>query len=116
MQKTITAVAAYDVYTPRVAAVLAGACALSVFLYGIFLLLAVVHTTTRTSLEKQITAHMAMLGDLEAEYLAQTKNFTPERAQELGFAAPVAVTTVFAGGSAGALAQQNRDTLSLRSR
>lgn len=116
MQRTLEAIAVYDAYTPKAAAILSGICAVSVFLYGIFLLLAVVHTTQRTALEKQITVHMALLGDLEAQYLAQTKNFTPERAQELGFAAPVAVTTVFAGGAAAALAQHNADALSFNTR
>lgn len=98
MQHTITRVLSYQPYIPRVGAVLGGICAIAIFLYGAFLLLAVMHTAARTSLEKQISATMAELGDLEAVYLAETKKLTPERATDMGFAAPVAVSVVFTAG------------------
>ena len=90
-----------------------GLCALAIFLYGVFLLLAVMHTAARTSLEKEITATVAMLGDLEAEYLAETKKLTPERAVELGMVVPQTVSVVFTAG-AGALGRADAEALSLR--
>ena len=88
----------YQLYLSRTIAVLAGVCALSVFLYGTFLLMAVAHTAARTTAQKQIATITGHLGDLEMNYLAATKTLTPEHAHELGFVAPasVAVATVYA--------------------
>ncbi len=93
----------YQAYLSRTAAVLAGLCAVSVFLYGIFLLLAVEHTASRSAAQNQINTLTAQLGTLETQYLGETQNITPQTASALGFVAPVEVSTVFAGKSASTL-------------
>lgn len=86
----------YHAYLARVAALLAALCALSVFLYGIFLLMAVAHTAARSEAQSQIVHLSASLGDLEAQYLSQDRMITPEHAQELGYVKPQAISTVYA--------------------
>ncbi len=83
-------------YLTRTIALLGMCCTLSVFLYGIFLLMAVTHTASRTAAERQINKISAHLGDIEMAYLTQQKALTPERAAELGFVKPQSVSTVFA--------------------
>ena len=86
-------------YTPvlnKVSTVLAGLIALSVLLYGIFLLEAVANTAKRTAAEKQVRELTAQTGTLEAQYLSLTQEMTPARAQALGFVTPQKVTTVYA--------------------
>jgi len=89
-------IALYTTYTTRLAAVLAVCCTLSVFLYGIFLLMAVSHTASRTAAERQITKLSANLSDIEMQYLTQQKALTPELAAELGFVRSTNVSTVYA--------------------
>ena len=88
--------ALYNIYLSRIITVLSVCCAVSVFLYGIFLLMAVTHTASRTAAERQINQISAHLGDIEMAYLTQQKALTPERAAELGFVKPQSVSTVFA--------------------
>lgn len=91
----ITTIALSNIYVTRATAVLAGVCTMAVFLYAVFLLIAVAHTASRTTAERaigEITAHVA---DLQTQYLAQTKNITLAHATELGFTSPVAVSTVY---------------------
>ena len=76
-------------------ALLACICAASVFLYGVFLLEAVAHAAARTSAQRHIREINAQLGTLEAQYLSQTQVLTPAKAQELGFVAPLSISTVF---------------------
>jgi hypothetical protein len=76
-------------------AVLAAFCTLSVFLYGIFLLMAVAHTAARTAAQRQVDKITANLGDMEMRYLSQERSITPERAQELGLVKPGVVSTVY---------------------
>lgn len=83
-------------YLSRMIVVLGVCCTLSVFLYGIFLLMAVTHTASRTEAERQINKISAHLGDIEMTYLTQQKALTPQRAAELGFVKPLTVSTVFA--------------------
>ena len=92
-------------YITRATAALAGVCAVAVFLYGTFLLLAVSHTATRSAAQKQIGVVTANLGDLEMQYLTLTKGLTLQRAADLGFVTPAvaAQATVFAGASARSL-------------
>jgi hypothetical protein len=99
MQRTIARALTYQPYLSRSAAVLAGVCAIAIFLYGTFLLLAVMHTAGRTALEKQINATTAKLADLESVYLAKTKELTPEHALALGFVPPTSVSMVFTEGA-----------------
>ncbi len=93
-------IALYNTYLARAAAVLTILCTLSVFLYGIFLLMAVTHTAGRTAAERQITNLSAHLGDMEMLYLTEQRSLTPERAVALGFVAPAHVSTVYATGDA----------------
>ncbi len=89
-------IAIYNPYVTRSAALLAAFCTLSVFLYGIFLLMAVAHTAARTAAERKINTISAHLGEIEMQYLTQQRSLTPEFAQELGFVKPGEVSTVFA--------------------
>lgn len=106
MRLILPNIALYQLYLGRAAAGLAAICAASVFLYGVFLLLAVAHTAARTDAQSKIEDMSACLSDMEAKYLAQTRALTPERAAELGFTMPAHVSTVYAQGPA--------HTLSLR--
>lgn len=92
-------IAVYHIYVTRLAACLAVCCALSVFLYGIFLLMAVTHTASRTAAERRSTSISTHLGDTDMQYLTQQKTLTPERAAELGFVKSTSVSTVFASAS-----------------
>lgn len=94
---------AYNPFLARLSAILAGAIALSALLYGVFLLEAVAHTAARTAAERHVRDTVARISALEGEYLARTRTLTPAFAQELGFVAPVRVTTVFAGAEPGSL-------------
>ncbi len=93
-------IALYNTYLSRAALVLTFLCTLSVFLYGIFLLMAVVHTASRTAAERHINTLSAGMGDAEMSYLTAQKALTPERAKALGFVAPVKVSSVYATAAA----------------
>lgn len=103
MRVTLPSIALCQLYLTRTAAAVAGVCACAVFLYGTFLLLAVAHAAARTNAQAHIEALRAQVSDLEAEYLAQAKQLTPQRAAELGFTLPAHVSTVFASGPAHSL-------------
>ncbi len=70
--------------------------ALSVVLYGIFLLEAVGNTAERTRAEREIRKLTSQVSSLEQAYLTHTKDMTLERAEAMGFTPPARVTTVFA--------------------
>ncbi len=89
-------IAVYNLYVSRSLTIMAMLCTLSVFLYGIFLLMAVTHTASRTAAERHISKLSVKSGDVEAHYLAEQRSLTPERAQELGFVKPKTVSTVYA--------------------
>ncbi len=89
--------AIYNTYTPRIIAALAGIVGISVFLYGALLLGAVAHTAARTSAEKEVRSISLAVSSLENQFLTETKSLSPERAASLGFVAPAAVATVYAG-------------------
>ncbi len=89
----------YKLYVARTAAAFAAVLAISVFLYGTFLLMAVQHTAVRTDAEQRIGAITSHLGYLELQYLAETKQMTSDRALALGFTVNTpesSVSTVFA--------------------
>lgn len=90
---------AYQPYMPRMAALLVVVCAMSAFLYGIFLLEAVGQAASRTSAERQIRELSSQLSVLEGQYLAATKDLTPERAHALGYVLPAQVSTVVVSGA-----------------
>ena len=93
----------YHAYLTRTAAVCAGLCALSVFLYGAFLLLAVSHAAARTQAMRGVAAIAQQVSSMEMRYLQATKELTPDRAVALGFVAPTETKTVFATAAAHAL-------------
>jgi heme/copper-type cytochrome/quinol oxidase subunit 2 len=87
------------IYTPhlrRIMAALAVVVALSIFVYGVFLLEAVGNTAERTALERQVRTLSSKVSGLEQAYLIKTREMTLERAQTLGFVVPSEVVTVFA--------------------
>jgi hypothetical protein len=84
----------YSSYLPRIAALLAVVFALSIFLYGIFLLEAVAQAASKTTAERQIESLSSQLGVLEGKYLSATQSLTPGRAEALGYVAPATVSTV----------------------
>jgi hypothetical protein len=94
---------ALPLYLNRLTLLLTCVCAVSVLLYGVFLLEAVAHAASQTSAERKIQDLEATLGDLEAQYLAKSQSLTKEKALELGFVMPKEVTTVFATAAASAL-------------
>jgi outer membrane murein-binding lipoprotein Lpp len=86
----------YTPYMKRTLAVLAAVVALSIFLYGIFLLEAVGNTAKRTALERDVRNLSSKVSGLEQTYLAATREMTLERAKALGFVVPSQITTVYA--------------------
>ena len=86
-------------YVSRTAAILAMLCALSVFLYGIFLLMAVEHTAARATAERKVDTIVAKLGNLETQYFSQQKTLTPQYAASLGFVKSKNISTVYAAAT-----------------
>ncbi|HYF12928.1 MAG TPA: hypothetical protein VD928_01355 [Candidatus Paceibacterota bacterium] len=87
----------YSTHLTRIMAVLAVITALSVFLYGIFLLEAVGNTASRARVQKDIRDVASRVSALEEVYLEKTRQITLKRAQDMGFVAPYEVTTVYGG-------------------
>jgi hypothetical protein len=106
--RTESVAVVYQPYLPRVAALLVVVCAVSAFLYGIFLLEAVGQAASRTSAERQIHDLSGQLGVLEGQYLAATKELTPQRAEALGLVVPAQVSTVVVDNNASSLSFVNR--------
>lgn len=109
MQRKIRVIAA--AYTPHLktsAAVLGAVAALSLFLYGFFLLEAVAHTASRTQAEAQIHSYNSKLSSLEEAYLSDTRDMTLDRASELGFVTPKEVSTVYVSNPAQGLSLRTR--------
>ncbi len=101
MKNNLQAVAiSYTPHLRRAGALFGAVVALSLFLYGFFLLEAVAHTASRTQAQRQIQSLTSQMSGLEEKYLASTQHMTLELAGELGFAAPASVATVYAGGPA----------------
>lgn len=90
----------YNGYLPRIAALMATIFAISIFLYGIFLLEAVAQAASKTTAERQIESLSSQLGVLEGKYLSATQALTPQRAEALGYVAPARISTVVVQGPA----------------
>ena len=88
--------ALYNLYVTRVVALLAAMCALSVFMYGAFLLMAVSHAADLRAIEDESSDIAAEVSELQGNYLAKTKSLTLAQATALGFVEPIAKTTVVA--------------------
>lgn len=91
------AIALYNLYIRRVAAAVAIAFAVSVFLYGAFLLMAVAHAAELRGIEDELGRIESSVSTLQAEYIVRTRTLTLDRAYELGFVEPIAQNTVVAG-------------------
>src|SRR5581483_5806180 len=86
----------YQLYLSRTIAALMFICALSVFFYVVFLMVAVEHTAGRTVAQSKIDALTVEVSALETHYLSNMETLTPQRAAELGYVIPASVTPVFA--------------------
>lgn len=86
----------YQLYLTRAIAALIGICALSVFLYIVFLMLAVGHTASRTAARDSVDSLIVEVSALETSYLRDIEKLTPSHATELGFVRPDKVTPVYA--------------------
>ena len=103
MHKVAAVAVTYQPYIPRVAALFAIATAISLALYGTFLLEAVLHTASRSSAERQIQSISEKLSALETQYLAQTQSLTPQEAAALGYVVPRDISQVYEEGQASSL-------------
>lgn len=93
-------------YTSRLKKIfvlLAVVVALSVVVYGIFLLEAVGNTADRARAEREIRALTSRVSNLEQTYLSKTREMTLERALEMGLVAPTSVSTIYASKNSPAL-------------
>ena len=91
------ALALYNRYSSRLIAILAVTCAVSVFFYGAFLLMAVAHAAELRTIEDTLMTLESESSALQSEYLLKTKALTLQHARDLGFVEPTAQTTVAAG-------------------
>lgn len=89
-------IALYNAYARKAIGLLAGFCALLVFLYGALLLLTVSHAARADAAQERVTAIAREISALEEQRLELQKKLTPALAEELGFAAPRASTVVYA--------------------
>jgi len=92
----MTAVALYNQYIRRVAALLALICAVAVFLYGTFLLMAVAHAASIAGAARQVRTLTTEVSKLEATYLTLTKSLTITDATAMGFEKPHQIVVVYA--------------------
>jgi len=100
-------VAQIEWYTKRIAALCAAGIAVSAFLYGTFLLIAVEHAATRSKVESQITMLSGEVSSLQIQYLSAMQSITPDRGLALGFVAPDASNVAYADASAPTLSLNN---------
>lgn len=94
MPRRLTILSFYELYAARIAATLAGICALSVFLYGALMLGAVAHAAKHTQAQRESQKLTKDIATLDAQYLSKTRVLTADVAESMGFVAPVAVNTV----------------------
>lgn len=90
----------YNSYSMRIAAVLAAVCAVAVFMYGTFLLMAVAHAAELSRAEEQTRLLSAQTSVLEGEYLSRSSSLTAARALVLGFVEPKEEWVVYAAPAA----------------
>ncbi len=96
--------ALYNQYSAKTAGALAALCAVSVFCYGAFLLLAVSHAAKLRGVESEISSIESKVSTLQAIYLERSKALTPELARAMGFVEPSSQVTVYFGGEGLSLA------------
>lgn len=84
----------YHTHAARIAALLAILCAVSVFLYGTFLLMAVAHAAHMTDAQQQIKDLTGTLSSAESQYLAATNAISLATATGMGLVHPEHVAMV----------------------
>lgn len=80
------------------------------FVYGFLLLEAVGHTAARSQAEGAIRSLSSELGELQSQYLNQTKEVTLSLATELGFVEPQETSVIFMSANALSLNYTNVPT------
>ena len=109
MQRQLKTIAiAYTPHLSRAMVVLGAIAALSLFLYGFFLLEAVAHTASRTQAQAQVHNYTSKLSSLEETYLADTRTMTLDKASALGLIAPKEVATVYVNDASHGLSLRTR--------
>ncbi len=96
MPRKLNPIALYHHWVRRIVALLVATIALSVFIYGFFLLEAVSHAANQAQARQEISKLSSKVGQLQSQYLSATRALTPERARSLGFVAPTDVAVVYA--------------------
>jgi hypothetical protein len=86
--------ALYHAHVARVAALLAICCAVAVFLYGAFLLMAVAHAAQMTDARHEIKVLTGTLSSAESQYLAATNAISYATATSMGLSKPTSVAIV----------------------
>ncbi len=86
-------------YINRMMALCGAVTVIAAFTYGFLLLEAVGHTAERSAAEQEIRHLTSELSMLEARYLSQTREVTPELASALGFVKPIETSVVYAEAS-----------------
>jgi hypothetical protein len=93
--------ALYNAHIARAYALFAAVCAISVFMYGVFLLMAISHAAKLSSIKQESKELTSKVGLLESKYYTYTKELTPERAQSLGFVTPQDIARVYTSSLSG---------------
>lgn len=89
-------IATLRLLSTRLNATLAGLVALFALLYAVFLLMAVMHASSRAAAAAGIQELTGRLSTLETRYLALEREITPARAEALGLVKASSAATVFA--------------------
>lgn len=93
--------ALYHMYVARIAALLAVVVAVSVFLYGTFLLMAVAHAAKMSDAQHDIRVLTGTLSTAESQYLAATNAISFATATQMGLVKPTSVVIISAAKAAG---------------
>ena len=88
--------AIYSLWVRRLSALLAGICAVSVFLYGILLLMAVSHAARLSGINDQLQTLTSEISAAENTYLSDTESLSPATAAAMGLIKPSSVSIVYA--------------------
>lgn len=79
----------------RLSGLLACVCAVAVFLYGVFLLMAVSHAAQLSGIDRNIQMLTAQLSAEENTYLSEAQSLGPAAASAMGLIKPAAVSIVY---------------------
>jgi hypothetical protein len=90
----------YTQYASRTMALLACVCAIAVFAYGVFLLMAVAHAAKITDAQDREAALATQVSTLENQYLAGSEALTSDEAATMGYVTPSNVSMVYVASPA----------------